>query len=156
MHKNVIGSLTKAEGKETEDWLNLQQLADVELTSEMPSCPIEDVFIVEGGDGWRASEPGTQSIRLRFARPQKIRRIHLEFSETEIERTQEIALTYSESAGNDREILRQRWTFSPAGSTSEIEDYRVELDNVRALQLTIDPDLGRNVSVGTLRRWLVA
>jgi hypothetical protein len=32
----------------------------------------------------------------------------------------------------------------------------VELDDVRVLELTIDPDLGRNRSVATLRRWMVA
>jgi len=157
MRKTVLHQEPSRHSETKQAWLDLQQLADVEVTSEAESSPVEAVFNAEAGDGWRASEPGTQTIRLNFAEPQQIRRIHLEFTESSVERTQEFALhCRTQGEGADREILRQRWTFSPRGSTTEIENYRVELDNVRSLQLTIDPDLGTKGSVATLRRWLVA
>jgi len=37
------------------------------------------------------------------------------------------------------EIVRQQWTFSPLGSTSEVEDYQVELKNLCFLELTLKP-----------------
>jgi hypothetical protein len=43
--------------------------------------------------------------------------------------------------GDDlQEVVRQQWNFSPGGTTEELEDYRVELDGVNALDLRIDPD----------------
>jgi hypothetical protein len=46
--------------------------------------------------------------------------------------------------------------FSPAGSTSEVEDYTVELDEVSALELAIKPDLGRGDAPATLAEWRIA
>ena len=40
-----------------------------------------------------------------------------------------------------REIVRQQWNFEPSGSTSESEDYEVELPGVAALELHIVPDI---------------
>ncbi len=34
----------------------------------------------------------------------------------------------------------QQFTFSPGGSTEEIEEFQVVLDGVRVLELRIDPD----------------
>jgi hypothetical protein len=36
--------------------------------------------------------------------------------------------------------VRQQFTFSPGGSTEEIEDYTVALDGVTVMELKIDPD----------------
>jgi outer membrane receptor protein involved in Fe transport len=41
--------------------------------------------------------------------------------------------------GPEKEIVRQQWNFSPAGSTTEIEDYAVDLDGVSVLELAIQP-----------------
>ena len=40
-------------------------------------------------------------------------------------------------------MIRQQWTFSPQGSTEEVEDYRVTLDDVLVLELAIIPDIGK-------------
>jgi hypothetical protein len=49
--------------------------------------------------------------------------------------------------------MRQQWNFSPAGSTTEIEDYAIELNAVSVLELTIRPDLGGREAVATLAAW---
>jgi hypothetical protein len=59
-------------------------------------------------------------------------------------------LRYSSASETNREIVRQQWTFSPTGSTQEIEDYEVELKSVTQLELVIDPDRGRGHSLATL------
>jgi len=51
-------------------------------------------------------------------------------------------LRWSKDGGRSyREILRQQFTFSPPGTTREVEDYTVDLNGVTALELTIVPDL---------------
>jgi hypothetical protein len=51
------------------------------------------------------------------------------------------------------EIVRQQWSFSPQGSTSEIEDYQVNLGSVSILELAIKPDLTPDNAFATLARW---
>ena len=81
-------------------------------------------------------------------------RIRLEFSETEIARTQEFTLQWAaEPGGRFRELVRQQWSFSPQGSTSEIEDYQVSLNDVSVLELEIKPDLTPANAYATLARW---
>jgi hypothetical protein len=91
--------------------------------------------------GWRAAKAGTQTIRLIFDEPQSLRRIRLVFDETETRRTHEFLLRWSADAGDSfREIVRQQWNFSPPETVREVEDYAVELSNVRVLELIIVPD----------------
>jgi F5/8 type C domain len=123
----------------SDQWLNLEELASVEVSSEDPSYPFEDALHGAVRGGWKAAAPGPQAIRLTFDQPQSIRRIRLEFREDGPERVQEFAL-YAMTANQARkEVLRQQWTFSPGGSTQEIEDYPVELADVTAIELQIDP-----------------
>src|SRR5437660_8231994 len=81
-------------------WMDVEQLAQVEVTSEDPTAPIETVFHMGRGPGWRAAEPGTQRIQLIFHQPQHLERIWLRFVETATERTQEFTLRYSELGGS--------------------------------------------------------
>ena len=121
-------------------WLNLENMASVELTSEDDAFPIESALLGQE-QGWRAAGPGIQTIRLIFDQPQSLRHICLDFVETEIQRTQEFTLRWSADGGNTLlDIVRQQWNFSSPNATREIEDYRVELSNVTLLDLTIDPD----------------
>lgn len=121
-------------------WLDLSELASVEVTSEDPAFPVESAFD-PGGPGWRAGKPGEQEIRLIFDEPVSIRRIQLKFEEHEIERLQEFVLRWSSAQGGaSKEIVRQQWNFSPKGSVSETEDYTVDLANVSVLELIIWPD----------------
>jgi len=58
--------------------------------------------------------------------------------------------------GQPREIVRQQWNFSRGGSTTELENYEVDLDGVSALELVIKPDLTNNETLATLAAWRVA
>jgi hypothetical protein len=138
-------------------WLEVESLAQVELTSEDPAHPIEAALQPGLDNGWRASEPGAQSIRLLFNRPQPLRRIRLHFVEPAAERTQEFSLRWSPDSGRSfQELVRQQYTFSPGGATSEIEDFEVDLAAVTALELTIIPDQGRGQAHASLSEWLLA
>src|SRR5262245_20611855 len=103
-------------------WLELSELADVDVTSEDPAAPIENVFACNAPAPWRASLPGVQTIRLHFHRPVRIRLIRLTFEETTQLRTQEFVLRWrARDAEKDVEIVRQQFTFAPPGTISERE-----------------------------------
>jgi len=139
------------------DWLDLEQIATVEVTSEDPNFPIESVFTSKDGPGWRASQRGEQQIRIIFDQAASLRRIQLRFVEPEVERTQEFTLRWSSADGGPtKEIVRQQWNFSPRGSTTEVEDYEVSLEGVSVLELAIKPDLTRGEAPATLATWRVA
>jgi hypothetical protein len=122
-------------------WLDLDNLATVEVTSENKDHPVESALLLSGMGGWRAAQPGSQTIRLLFDQPRKIKRIWLIFEETEIARTQEFVLRWSSDLGNSfREIVRQQWNFSEPDAIREAKDYLVDLSNVTVLELEIIPD----------------
>jgi hypothetical protein len=152
MRKRIVGPQQALQGSQLDKgWLDLEQIATVEVTSEDPSFPIESVFGSVDGRGWRASEGGEQQIRIIFDKPVSIHRIGLRFHEVDCERTQEFILRWSsESGGSSTEIVRQQWNFSPTGSTTEIEQYVVDLDTVSVLELAIRPDLRRPEGVASL------
>ena len=129
------------------DWLDLEHLAEVEITSEDPDHPIESALLsrrfgaARRWFGLRAAHAGEQTIRLVFTRPRRIRRIWLEFVEPSTERTQQFVLRWlADGETSFREIVRQQWNFSPHGATSETEDYNVDLQDVSRLELGIIPD----------------
>jgi Anaphase-promoting complex, subunit 10 (APC10) len=126
------------------DWIDLERVAAVEISSEEQRCPIERALGMgadrEVSTGWRAATTGPQTIRLRFDRPTEIRRIYLHFVEGAAERSQEFTVYAGSSEGELREVVRQQFAFSPGGATEEVEDYRVELKNVRVFELRVDPD----------------
>ena len=140
MRKVVVSRVGgKEQPEQQEDWLDIGQIAVAEISSEDPNFPIDGALGKTGTAGWRAGGTGPQRIRLLFDEPQVIRRIQLHFMERESERSQEfwlLALVGDEL----QEVVRQQWNFSPDGTTEELEDYRVELDDVNALDLRIDPD----------------
>jgi len=159
MMKKIVNPALRchAENQHPEpEWLGLDAVADVEVSSEDPDFPIESV-LGSIGPGWRASEPGEQSIRIVFDRLRSLRRIRLKFSENEHERTQEFTLRAAAVPGGPfREIVRQQWNFSPHGATSEIEDYLVNLVNVLILELRLRPDVSRDEARATLDHLQVA
>jgi len=125
-----------------EDWLDLERAATVEVTSEDKDFPIESSLSLEPRQGWRAGQPGSQTIRLVFDEPQELKRISLVFEENEVTRTQEFVLRASSNPGGPfRDIVRQQWNFSAPTSTREIEEYSVQLSDVALLELTIVPDI---------------
>jgi len=122
-------------------WMDVDRIASVEVSSERSDYPIESALLLEGKRGWRAANPGAQTIRLVFDEPQKLRRILLVFEDTENSRTQEFVVRWSpDIEGSFREIVRQQWNFSPPDSVRETEDYAVELSEVKVLELVIVPD----------------
>jgi hypothetical protein len=142
MRKYIIGQGPRDVSATEQGWLDLERLAQVEITSEDVDFPIESALIPGTGAGWQAGQPGEQTIRLLFDEPLRLRRIHLAFHEDEQERTQEFVLRWSPDGGQSyQEILRQQFNFSPPGATREVEDYDVELAGVTILELKIVPDI---------------
>ena len=142
MRKLIINRSSQHVSSTNQNWLDLEPLAQVEITSEDVEHPIESALIPGSGSGWRAARPGEQTIRLLFDKPLKIRRIHLLFSEDQQERTQEFVLRWSSNQGESyREIVRQQYNFSPLAATREVEDYGIDLDGVTAFELRILPDV---------------
>ena len=138
MRKRKISSTSASVSFSGQAWLDLDSGALVEVTSEKDGYPIESALLGAENRGWRAGSPGTQTIRLIFDEPQKLRSIRLVFEESENARTQEFVLRWSPDSGNSfREIVRQQWNFSPPDSIREKKDYAVELSDVTALELVI-------------------
>jgi hypothetical protein len=157
MRKRIVGPKVSGRPQPRQGWLDLEQIATIEVTSEEPNFPIESVFSSEDGAGWRASQKGLQQIRIIFDQPIALHRIQLHFLEPRLERTQEFSVRWSSAEGGPpKEIIRQQWNFSPTGSTREIEDYEVNLDGVAVLELAITPDLTRREAPATLAKWRVA
>ncbi len=151
MRKRIIAPDHQETPSPDRDWLNVQGLAEVEITSENTAHPIESALLPGRASGWRAAGPGKQTIRLLFAHPQRLRRIWLNFVEPHAERTQEYVLRWSSDGGESfREIVRQQWNFSPQGATCETEDHHVELPAVTVLELNITPDTRGGNAVASL------
>ena len=157
MRKRVIGHGPREVSAVEPDWLDLEHLAQVEITSEDADYPIESALIPGTGSGWRAAQPGEQTIRLLLDEPLRLTRIHLVFHEGERERTQEFVLQWSPDGGQSyREIVRQQYNFSPPDAAREVEDYDVDLDGVTALELKIVPDISRGNARASLAELRVA
>jgi len=157
MRKRIVAPHERAKEFAEDNWLDLEGLAEVEVTSEDDAHPIEAALLQGHGSSWRASTPGKQTIRLLFASPQPLKRICLSYVESVIPRTQEYVLRWSGDGGRSyREIVRQQWNFSPWGATSETEDHRVDLSAVTALELSIIPDIGGGEAVASLERLRLA
>jgi len=134
-----------------EGWLDLDRIASAEVTSKEKDYDIESA-LVSGEQGWRASSPGPQTIRLIFDQPQRLKRIALVFEETDTSRTQEFVLRWSGDAGRSfREIVRQQWNFSPPNAIREVEEYQVGLSDVTVLELVVVPDISQGSARASLK-----
>jgi hypothetical protein len=155
MRKRIVKQEPQNVAPVDQGWLDLQGLAQVELTSEDAAYPIEAALIPGAGSGWHAAQAGEQTIRLLFDKLQRLKRIQLLFHEDQQARTQEFVLRWSPDGGQSyREIVRQQYNFSPLGVTREFEDYTVDLAGVTALELRIVPDISggdARASVAQLR-----
>jgi hypothetical protein len=134
-----------------EQWLDLTQLAALEVTSESDSHPIESAILHDAKGGWCAAAPGKQTIRIVFDEPQSLARVLLVFEEHVVARSQEFVLRWRADGHRDyRDIVRQQWNFSPPDTIREVEDYRVQLSKAKALELVIWPDIGGKVALASL------
>jgi hypothetical protein len=157
MRKRIIGHGPGEVAAAEPGWLDLDLLAQVEITSEDVDHPIESALIPGTGLGWRAAQPGEQTIRLLFAEPLRLQQLRLVFQEVEQERTQEFVLRWSPDGGQSyREIVRQQYNFSPPDAAREVEDYDLDLDGVTALELKIVPDISGGSARASLAQLRVA
>ena len=144
MRKQVIAQEPRRVSPAEGSFLDLERLARVEITSEDSDHPIESALVAGSGDGWRAAEPGPQTVRVLFDEPQRIRRVHLVFEENPRRENPGVRAVVDprgrEAAGPF--LVRQQYTFSPGGSTREVEDYTFDLHGATALELEIVPDIG--------------
>lgn len=142
-------------------WLDLDSLAQVQVSSEQVTNPIELALRhtinytmderAPSHSGWQAALPGVQIIRLLFDNPQSIGLIHLLFQETKQPRTQEFLLRYSTDKGASyHQILRQQYNFSPPSCCLQREDYTVQLQAVTTLELSIIPDISGASALASL------
>jgi hypothetical protein len=157
MRKRIIAEAEFKNRPPDDSWLPLEDIAEVEITSESPAHPIEAALVPGAGPGWRAAAPGQQTIRLLFPQPRALRRVWLRFHEPDVERRQEYVLRWSPDGGRSfREVVRQQWNFSPRGASSETEDHRVELPVVTVLELSIVPDTSGGPALASLHELRLA
>ncbi len=139
MRKSIVSPSAVAATPISDLWRDLERIARVEISSEDPQFPIEHALGKKVTTGWRAAGTGPQLIRLHFDEPLNIKRLQLHFVDNAAERSQEFAV-YAGSGAELKEVVRQQWSFSPHGSTEEIEDYTVNLSGITTLEVRIDPD----------------
>jgi hypothetical protein len=157
MRKRILAQVQQTLPSPNQDWLNVEGLAEVEVTSEDAAHPIESALLPDRASGWRAAGPGKQTIRLFFNHPQRLRRIWMNFVEPAAERTQEYVVRWSPDSGQSfQEIVRQQWNFSPQGTTNETEDHHVDLQAVRVLELSIIPDISGGNAFASLAQLRLA
>jgi len=152
MRKRLITPIPQDAPSLDEGWLDLDDAAVVEVTSEEKEYPVESALVSGEMRGWRAADSGTQTIRLIFDEPQRLTRIALVFEETETERTQEFVLRWSPDGGRSfREIVCQQWNFSPPKTIREVEERQVDLSGVTVLELVIVPNISRGAARASLK-----
>jgi len=158
MRKRFITSTSETVRPHGQGWLDLvERAAVVEVTSEEEDFPVESALVLGETRGWRAGIPGTQTIRLVFDQPQRVRHISLVFEEEQTTRTQEFVLRWSSDRGRSfREIVRQQWNFSPPETIREVEEYQVELSGVTGLELIIVPHNSGGTACASLKRLRVS
>jgi|SRR5690348_5684781 len=156
MRKRIVGPDSGGVAASAAPWLDLEHLAEVELSSEDALHSIESALHPDASGGWRAADPGEQTLRLRFAEPRQLRRIRLVFEERDLSRTQEFVLRWSGPDGSTyRDIVRQQYTFSPPDTVREVEDYTVQLEGVATLELRIVPNIGGGTARASLAEWAI-
>jgi hypothetical protein len=73
MRKRLISAISEAIRAHGGGGLDVERAAIVEVTSEDKDFPIESAFVSGDSRGWRAAAPGSQTIRLIFDQPQKLK-----------------------------------------------------------------------------------
>lgn len=151
MKKEIIAADTRTDPEGGSGWLDLEAVARVRLTSEDANHPIESALGPSTRPGWRAAEPGEQTIWISFNAPQRIRQISVGFLIAD-PRTHEFVLSWSGDGGvTYRQIARQQFNFS-AATPREDEDFFPELAAATDLKLVIRPDIANDGVHATLHR----
>ena len=148
MRKRITDPAADAASQTEKVWLDLNKIAEVEISSETPDNPIDFALIPCDGSGWSAAQSGEQTIRLLFDEPQKLKHIRLVFIESNYKRTQEFILRWSKDGKTFKDIARQQYNFSPPGT--EVEEYDVNLEGVKVLEMKIIPDISGGPAIASL------
>ncbi len=180
MRKTLINQVVETNLFPNLNFLDLEHLAQVEFTSECLDHPVESALLLTedsrqaflpdalrvnvnlfqtdlSGTGWQAASGGEQTIRIVFDQPRTIEHIVLMFDEPQQSRTQEFVLLWlMDHEDCYREILRQQYHFSPPNTTREIEHYEVKLNQLKALELRIIPDIGGGEACAKLKQLRLA
>ena len=131
-------------------WLDLDVLADVTIL-------VGGQRVARSLRAWCADCPGEQMIEIRFRHPTTVSRLRVVSWAPEQSRTQEMAVWASSHRGErHREVLRQQFTFSPAGATQNVEEYALQLEDVSALQVRIVPSVDGQRAVARVTELHVA
>lgn len=141
------------------NFLDLEALAQIEFTSESPKHPVESALLLtaSSNNGWQAATAGEQTLRVIFDTPRTIEHIVLIVDEQQQSRTQQFVLRWlMDKDSAYREIVRQQYHFSPPNTTREIEHYTVNLNQLKALELTIIPDISGGEVYATLKQLRLA
>ncbi|MDX8405995.1 MAG: hypothetical protein R8K50_07580 [Mariprofundus sp.] len=155
MRKRIIDPQSQDDDKNNHQWLNLKDIALVEISSEDEHYPIEAALT--GGSGWRASSAGEQTLRLLFDQPQRITLIDLLFIVEDQSRTQEFVLQWSADGGQSfQPVARQQYNFSSPDSTREEEQFPLDLHDVTTLEMRIIPEISGGDARASLARWRIA
>jgi hypothetical protein len=80
MRKRLITPIPR-DAPPDDGWLDLDDAAVVEVTSEEKGYPVESALVSGEMRGWRAADSGSQTIRLIFDEPQRLTLISLVFEE---------------------------------------------------------------------------
>ena len=129
MRKRLIEETRQATSTSDEGWLDLEDLVEVEISSEDAAHPIELALAHGEHAGWRAAVSGKQEYVLRWS---------------------------ADKGKTYREFVRQQWNFNPQGASAEIEEHQVELSGVTVLELVITPEIGGGDAVASLARLRIA
>ena len=74
MRKRIVREMAPGVAPAAGAWIDLSQIATVEVTSEDPAFPIESALVISSAAGWQAAEPGAQTVRLLFDQPTPLAR----------------------------------------------------------------------------------
>ena len=158
MRKTPLSPTDSSSAGQGYERLDLAQAARVEVSSEAEGYPVEGALLKDVQGGWRASEPGIQTIRLLFDHPQTIRVVRLVFKENEFARTQEFVLRWlPQGTSAWKDVVRQQWNFSPPITENECEEYNVDLPSAAGVELSIRPDISggeTRASLESLQLWI--
>ena len=125
------------------DEIDLAAEASVLVTSETSLYPIDNVFDAQRGPGgscWMASDPGEQTVLVKFDKPRVVRTVSIEVEERANTSTQHVEVSTSRDDGKTFEGLAPRnLTFTPYGATFAEETWLVPVDPVTHVRLRITP-----------------
>ncbi|NDU80196.1 MAG: hypothetical protein G3I11_02440 [Ferrovum sp.] len=146
LKKKIILFITGATILAPVNTIDIIHNAEVTVTSESENSPLDNIVdgsIGPGSSQWVAGTIGLQALVFKFDTPQSIIRVIYEIQEQDVARTQEVCFEVSTDSGaNFREILRQEYNFSPAGSTFQREELKLDLHQITDLKMIIKPDKG--------------